>query len=81
MNEVIYNRVVDVLAKLLNLAPTKIFPYSTCASLGINSLDYVELLVDMENSFGINISWKDEENLQTVDDLVNLIDQKESTHA
>jgi acyl carrier protein len=41
--------------------------------LGADSLDVVQLLMDMEDNFGIVVSEDDAANLKTVGDIVNLI--------
>ncbi len=41
--------------------------------LGADSLDIVELVMAMEESFGIDIPDEEAENIRTVDDAVNYI--------
>ena len=44
--------------------------------LGADSLDVVEMLLDLENEYGINISDDAAADLKTVGDIVALIDKK-----
>lgn len=41
--------------------------------LGADSLDLVELVIDLESAFGIGISDEDAENLKTVGDVIDYI--------
>jgi acyl carrier protein len=50
-----FERVQAVLAKKYSLAPDAITPESTLESLGLDSLDLIELLFDVEDEFGIRI--------------------------
>ena len=50
-----FERVQAVLAKKYSLAPDAISPQSTLESLGLDSLDLIELLFDVEDEFGIRI--------------------------
>ena len=44
--------------------------------LGADSLDVVEMLLDLEKEYGIEISDESAAELKTVGDIVNLIDKK-----
>ena len=44
--------------------------------LGADSLDVVEMLLDLEKEYGIEISDEAAAELKTVGDIVNLIDKK-----
>lgn len=44
--------------------------------LGADSIDIVQLLMAMENEFGVTVSEDDADNLKTVGDIVSLIDSK-----
>lgn len=45
--------------------------------LGADSLDIVELVMAMEEAFGVDIPDEEAENLRTVDDAVNFIKKTE----
>lgn len=45
--------------------------------LGADSLDIVELVMAMEEAFGIDIPDEEAENLRTVDDAVNFVKKLE----
>ena len=44
--------------------------------LGADSLDVVEMLLDLEKEYGIEISDESAAELKTVGDIVNLIEKK-----
>ncbi len=41
--------------------------------LGADSLDIVELVMEMEEEFSINVPEDETENLRTVDDVINFV--------
>ena len=49
------------------------------SDLAMDSLDKVDLMMDLEKEFGISISDDDLENLQTVGQTVELVKKKIST--
>lgn len=50
-----FERVQTILAKRYSLAPDAISPASTLESLGLDSLDLIELLFEVEDEFQIRI--------------------------
>ena len=71
------DKVKEILAGQLNIKADKITPESNViADLGADSLDVVELLMTLEDDFGISVSDEEAVNLKTVQDIVNVIDAK-----
>ena len=71
------DKVKEILASQLNIKADKITPKSNViADLGADSLDVVELLMTLEDDFGISVSDEEAVNLKTVEDIVKLIDSK-----
>lgn len=71
-----FENVCKMLAKQLNLPESKITPESDIVKdLGADSLDVVELLIALEDDYGISIPEDDIVNIKTVQDIVNMIDQ------
>lgn len=49
---------------------------ATIASYGIDSLEVVELIMDLEDNFGIKLNDEDFPNIKTVGDLIDIISKK-----
>ena len=70
-----FEKVRDMLAKQLNLSPDKITPESDVVKdLGADSLDVVELLISLEDDYGISIPEDDIANVKTVGDIVKMLE-------
>lgn len=70
-----YEKVRDMLAKQLNISPDKITPESDVVKdLGADSLDVVELLISLEDSYGITVPDEEIVNVKTVDDIVKMLE-------
>lgn len=70
------NRVVRVICDQLSLEDSEVFPQADIKSeLGADSLDEVELLMCMEEEFGVEIADEDAEKCKTVQDIVDLIER------
>lgn len=72
----IYNAVVDVIADKIGLSKKSISLYSSTDDLAIDSLDAVELIMEFERVFRIQISDIDAERFYRVCDVVNYIKLK-----
>ena len=48
-----YEKLVSYASKQLELDPSEITPDSTLESLGIDSLDVVEMVMDLESELGV----------------------------
>ena len=65
-----------MLAKQLNLKPEAITLESDVVKdLGADSLDVVELLISLEDDYGISIPEDDIVNVKTVKDIVDMIEK------
>ena len=70
-------RITEILIDKLNLAPSQVtLEANFIKDLGIDSLDYVELIMDFEQVFDIRIADTEGESLKTVGDAVRLIQGK-----
>ena len=67
-------RVIKVLAEHLEMDESEITEETTFEDLGVDSLDSVEIMMEMEDEFGIEI--KPAEAGKSVKDLVAYIDAK-----
>ena len=70
-----YEKLVSYASKQLELNPDDITRESTFESLGIDSLDIVEMVMDLESELGIELEMEDE-NITTFQELADFIDSK-----
>lgn len=69
-----FNKVADMLSEQLGINKDKITLESdVIKDLGADSLDVVQMLMALEENFGITVSEDDAANLRTVADIVKLI--------
>lgn len=64
---------IEIVANNLNVAKEAIDDETTLEALGADSLDKVELIMSIEEHFGIDIKDQDVEKCKTFDDIVNVI--------
>lgn len=70
-----FEKVREMLAKQLGIKPEVIKPESDVVKdLGADSLDVVELLISLEDNYGVSIPEEDMANLKTVQDIVNMLE-------
>ena len=70
-----YEKLVSYAAKQLELDPSEITPDSTFESLGIDSLDIVEMIMDLESELGIELEMEDQK-IATFGELADFIESK-----
>ena len=70
-----YEKLVSYAAKQLELDPSEITPESTFEALGIDSLDIVEMIMDLESELGIELEMEDQK-ITTFGELAEFIDTK-----
>lgn len=70
-------KVEEILVDKLGIASTEVTPDANLIKdLGIDSLDYAELVMEFEHTFDIRIPDSDAEHLGTVSQAVNYISKK-----
>lgn len=75
----IQEQITQILVDKLGLAETEVTPDANfIKDLGIDSLDYAELVMEFEQTFDIRIPDEDAEQLQTIKQAVSYIDKKMS---
>ena len=62
----------DILQENLDIAPENVDADSTFESLGVDSLDMVELICDLEER--LDVDFGEPEGLETMGDLVEYVD-------
>lgn len=70
-----YEKLVSYAAKQLELNPDEITRESTFESLGIDSLDIVEMIMDLEAELGVELEMEDQK-IATFGELADFIDSK-----
>ena len=70
-----YEKLVNYAAKQLELDVDEITPDSTFESLGIDSLDIVEMIMDLESELGVELEME-EQQIATFGELADFIESK-----
>ena len=70
-----YEKLVAYAAKQLEIDASEITPDSTFESLGIDSLDIVEMVMDLESELGVELEMEDQK-ITTFQELADFIDAK-----
>lgn len=70
-----YEKLINYAARQLELNVDEITPDSTFESLGIDSLDVVEMIMDLESELGVELEIEDQK-ITTFQELADFIDAK-----
>ena len=70
-----YEKLVKYAAKQLEIDSSEINPDSTFESLGIDSLDIVEMIMDLESELGIELDMEDQK-IATFQELADFVESK-----
>lgn len=68
------NEVEQLIKEKLNVE--EIDKSSTLATYGLDSLDVVEFILELEEKFSISFEAEDTKDIKTIGDLLNLVDKK-----
>ncbi len=71
----IFSKVASIIAQQINVPEDTLTRESTLDSLGVDSLDRVEIVMKLEEEFGIEIGDEDAEKIQSLEQAVNYIEQ------
>ena len=75
--EEVLAKLKDIVTDRLNVEEEQIKPEASCVEdLGADSLDIVELIMDLEQEFNIEIPDEELPKVQTVADIVGYLDPK-----
>ncbi len=73
-----FEKVKKLLIEQLNVKPDKVqLESKIIEDLGADSLDVVELLMTLEDEFGVVVSDEEAVTLKTVNDIVKIIEKKQ----
>ena len=70
-----FEKLAKYASKQLELDVTEITPDSTFESLGIDSLDVVEMIMDLETELGVELEMEDQK-IATFQELADFIESK-----
>ena len=70
-----YEKLVSYAVKQLDLTADDITPESTFESLGIDSLDIVEMIMDLESELGVELELEDQK-ITTFGEMADFIESK-----
>ena len=71
----IYAKVVTIISNILKINEDVVTQESSLESLGADSLNRVEFVIELEDTFGIEINDEDAEKLVTVGQIVDYIER------
>ncbi len=70
----IFEEVKNIIVEEINCAPEKVRPEAKLKEdLGADSIDAVQIVMDLEDKFGISIDEDDATKIQTVKDIVDYV--------
>lgn len=69
-------KVKEVIGGILHLEDHEIEQYSTLEGLGLDSLDCVEVVIELEKDYNINISDESAESFRTVKDITDYLEKQ-----
>lgn len=73
------DRVIEIICDQLTLEPSQVTAdASFLEDLGADSLDIVQLIIALEEEYGLEISDEEAEKIRTVQDIVAYIDKQAS---
>ena len=70
-----FEKLANYAARQLELDVTEITPDSTFESLGIDSLDIVEMIMDLESELGVELDMEDQK-ITTFQELADFVESK-----
>lgn len=68
-----FDKVAAIIADKLSIDKKSITPQATLQDLGADSLDIVEIIMKVEEQFGIEINDEEAEKLKNVQDVVDYV--------
>lgn len=73
------DKMTDIISSQLSVPKEKVVPQASFVDdLGADSLDLVELVMAMEEEFGMEIADEEAEKLNTVQDAIDFVNQQQS---
>lgn len=77
MNTEILKKITEIVAEKNDMVPENVLPESRFVEdLGVDSLDRVELVMEIEDAFKVKFEDAEMEKITTVQDAVELVEKK-----
>ena len=76
MHDEIYARVVKEIAALVDTPADELRPETTIAEIGMDSLDGLQLLIELERVTGTEIDEKDLKRFTTIQSIVDVVNER-----
>ncbi|RHZ75611.1 hypothetical protein Glove_212g41 [Diversispora epigaea] len=74
-------RIIDIIKSFDKVDPKKVSPHSKFADdLGLDSLDTVEVVMNIEEDFSIEIPDKEADEIRSIKDAVDYISKRDEAH-
>lgn len=75
--DLIYTKLKEILRRELNVPGSYISEYAELAfDLGADSLDIVDIVIDLEDEFHIDITNEEKDALHTAKDCIDIVERK-----
>lgn len=74
MDSAVATKITAIVASLKRLSPDAIRPDATFDELGIDSLDKINLLFELENEFNVDIPDEEARGIKTVREMIDKMD-------
>ena len=71
-----FEKICEIINEKMDIDVSEISKDSTFESLDIDSLDMVEIIMDLEEAFDVEL--EDAQDLKTISDLMDFIEQKQA---
>lgn len=71
-------KVIDIVAKALNIDKNEVQESKSFDDLGADSLDRLEMIMKFEETFGISISDEQEAQIKTIKDAIDAVHEMRS---
>jgi acyl carrier protein len=76
VEKTVERRVIEIIVEQLGVGEDEVTPEASFIDdLGADSLDLVELIMALEEEFGLEISDEEAEKIQTVQDVISYINE------
>lgn len=73
----VQDKITEIIVEQLGVKPEEVTPEASFVDdLGADSLDTVELVMALEEEFGVEIPDEDAEKIQTVGDAIKYVEEK-----